>query len=166
MLEKFTPFEVTFCQGITLLLILISVEACAPAKPLLNTKIAEKNALIQQEFRGTYCGVTEPQRRVITDGPAWQKLWQQVHDGQSPMPMTPNIDFGKYAAVVVFMGEQRSGGYDIEITAILEMPDKRQIVVRESRPKSGGMVTMALTQPYHIVIVNKSSLPIEFAAEQ
>lgn len=55
--------------------------------------------------------------------------------------------------VAVFQGQQNTGGYSIQITAIER--DGDQLIVRATfvAPGPGAMVTQALTSPAHIVSI-------------
>ncbi len=53
--------------------------------------------------------------------------------------------------VVVFMGEQPSGGYGIEITSIEDNEGKTNITVKETRPAEDDMVITVITYPYQVV---------------
>jgi hypothetical protein len=63
--------------------------------------------------------------------------------------------------IAVFMGTRMSGGYSVKITGV-EQNDKVTVKVKESSPPPDAMVTMALTSPYHVVVVPKSDKPVEF----
>lgn len=53
--------------------------------------------------------------------------------------------------VVVFMGEQPSGGYGIEITSIEDNEGKTNITVKETKPAEDATVATVITYPYQAV---------------
>jgi len=58
------------------------------------------------------------------------------------------------------MGERVTGGYHIEITSIGESGVFRWVNIREISPSPTDLVTMALTQPYHLVKIKRNYLII------
>jgi putative ABC transport system substrate-binding protein len=112
--------------------------------------------------KGEYCGHGERGDYVITNETDWKELWDRMHSTFSPKPPLPKIDFGKSMILAVFQGLRRSGGYSIEITKVIEGESVLKVFVRESHPPPGSSVTMALTQPYHIIETQKVSKKVIF----
>ena len=65
------------------------------------------------------------------------------------------VDFNRESVVAVYMGEQKTGGYSVEITSVKLEGGKLVVTVKQNRPSPGAMVTQALTQPYHAVKIPK-----------
>jgi hypothetical protein len=65
------------------------------------------------------------------------------------LPQPPNIDFTRYGIVLVSMGQQRTGGYVIELAQedLAVSNDTALITVRWREPEPGMMVTQVLTHP-------------------
>ncbi len=106
--------------------------------------------------RGTHSGITEKINYVIKNEDNWSKLWVNIHSGVliEPPPL-PEIDFRNYSVIAVFMGEKPTGGYRIDINKIVDQEDKLVVYIKEYTPKPDTMVTQVLTQPYHIVQVER-----------
>lgn len=61
----------------------------------------------------------------------------------------PGVDWTQQAVVVVDMGEQRTGGYSVEITEIKPAGSQElDVRVRVRRPGPGGFVVQAFTHPH------------------
>ena len=56
--------------------------------------------------------------------------------------------------VLMNSGEKPSSGYKLEIVKVEELPDKIVVTVKENEPKSGEMVSMAITRPYIVLKIN------------
>ena len=80
-----------------------------------------------------------------------------------PRPELPKIDFEKEMVVAIFMGERSSGGYEIEIINIIKTEKQIVIEVEEEEPPPESLRTMALTQPYHIVVIKRYTRPVVFS---
>jgi len=112
-------------------------------------------------------GVTSPEEHVITDDKEWAGLWARIHSNEMPVPNMPQIRFDKESILGVFMGTKNTGGYGIEIKRVIDTGKKIIVLVEQISPPEGAMVTMAITQPYHVVkIENPEGKPIEFIASK
>jgi PrcB C-terminal len=117
---------------------------------------------VLREWGGTSSGVTERSQRVVRTQAEWERLWAQVHAVQVPPPAAPKIDWSREMVLAVFMGERNSGGYRVAIRGV--KPGEKEIVVEveEAGPPPGAITTEALTQPYQLVVVKRSDLPVRF----
>ena len=115
--------------------------------------------------QGHSSGIRAHQFVAITTEAEWEALWRR-HRSATSSAEAPAIDFHHGMLVAVFAGEKRTGGYGIEITHIeADEPSQHlQVFVRETSPLAQGIVTQALTQPYHIVQLTKVDWPVVFLA--
>ena len=103
---------------------------------------------------GYYCAHRERYDYIIQTQQEWDDLW--------PSSEAPDINFSSNIVLAVYMGEKSTGGYHIEIIYIGENAVHIRVYIREISPSLGGCVTMALTQPYHIVKLNRIPKDIVF----
>lgn len=61
--------------------------------------------------------------------------------------------------VVIFMGEQLTGGYSVEVSSIEDNEGKTIISVNEENPADDAIVMMALTYPYQVIKINDGIAP-------
>ena len=80
---------------------------------------------------------------------------QQEWDDLCSPSDAPDIDFSSNIVLAVYMGEQFTGGYHIEIMNISENAFFIRVYIRETSPSPDQGVTSAFTQPYHIVKLNR-----------
>ena len=86
---------------------------------------------------------------LITDAAAWRRAWEVVGAGR-PLP---DVSFDTRAVVVAYQGQQRTGGYSVEITGIKRTGTVLAVTVSERRPASGSFTTQALTSPFVAVSI-------------
>jgi uncharacterized protein (DUF885 family) len=86
---------------------------------------------------------------LITDAEAWQRAWASIGGGR-PLP---EVNFATRAVIVAYQGQQRSGGYSIEIAQIKRDGIVLAIATRERRPASGDVTAQVLTSPFVAVSV-------------
>ncbi|MEW6295926.1 MAG: DUF4382 domain-containing protein [Candidatus Diapherotrites archaeon] len=115
--------------------------------------------------KGYNSGYKTAENLVVKDNSAWQAAWSKVKEGVSPAPELPSVDFSKEMVIAVFMGEQSTGGYSIEIDDLREQGNSIRVFVEESSPGPDEVVTLALTQPYHIVRTYLTDKNIEFVVK-
>lgn len=112
--------------------------------------------------KGYYSGYTERAFLVIKTQDEWRTIWKVHAEIRLPLKGPPEIDFTKETVIAVFRGKCPTGGYTIEIDTIEKMKDKILVYIIETQPRPDTIVTQALTQPYHIIRIKKTILPIEF----
>lgn len=133
------------------------VEVVPPgAQPVAIRQIAELDPF---RFHG---GITTRERAVIRDQAEWSRVWSELVSVIAPTPPVPAVDFERDMLVVAAMGTRPTGGYEIRIEAVYRADDQLYVVVEETSPASGCIVTQALTAPVAGVRIERSSLPVAF----
>ncbi len=107
------------------------------------------------QWSGPYSATTAGTHRVLRDGPAWNAFWEEV--GQAP-PRA--FDPGREMGIAVFLGERRRGGYGVRILSAAPVNGEFRVTYQETRPPAGAVVTQALSQPWALVVVPRSDLPV------
>ncbi len=148
--------------GLGMIIVLLLGIQTAYAVSGTTPKIATIRLKIEKQWKGNHSGYTKATRLVIYTQNQWKEVWEKINSLRLPKPELPNIDFKKKMVIAVFMGERQSGGYDIEIIDIFKKEKEIVVVVDEKEPSPDSLQTMALTSPYHVVIVKRSSLPVRF----
>jgi len=115
--------------------------------------------------KGQYSGVLEPSQIVIRTQNQWDNLWKRHSSRKVNPPPPPFVDFENDMVVGVFLGEKRTGGYEVKITSAKRSNSNLYLYYREKSPPRDVMVTQALTQPYHLVKVSKFDIPPIFLRE-
>ncbi|MEX1137357.1 MAG: protease complex subunit PrcB family protein [Balneolales bacterium] len=103
---------------------------------------------------------------VITDAGEFGEFWSDLHSNRSTEPGIPDIDFENEIIIVSVMGTKPTTGYKIEINKAGAVDGQMGINVELSSPGKGCLTGQALTNPYHIVKMEKSNLPIAFFEEE
>lgn len=63
-------------------------------------------------------------------------------------------DYNGSYYIAVFSGKKNTGGYEIKVLSVEDNKGKANILVEESAPKQGSIVTQAITYPYTVVKVS------------
>lgn len=112
--------------------------------------------------RGNYCGIDSTMNIGIDSQNEFKKLWGKVYSNSQPIPPLPDVNFEEETVLAVFMGKRSTGGFGIEIDNIKEHEDCLKAIVKNTTPEPGEMVTMAISQPFHIAKVRVSGKKIAF----
>ena len=67
--------------------------------------------------------------------------------------ISPVVDFDKHQVVALFLGVKNTGGYSISVDRVEEI-DNKIVVYSHIENPDGGMVTMAITNPFVIAEIN------------
>jgi len=108
--------------------------------------------------KGSSCGHSDRKDHVINSQDEWEELWDITYSN----PDVPTIDFQRNTIIAVYLGYRATGGFGIEIKAIVEKIYGIVVHVKETSPEPGSPVTLANTQPYHIVKTRKLLRSIVF----
>jgi hypothetical protein len=122
---------------------------------------ATKSAILR-EWKGLYGGLATPADKVIRTQEEWTTLWRQTHASQVPPPGAPKVDFATEMVIAVFMGQRPTGGYALTIEDVAFGDKEIRVTVREQAPPPDAITAQVLTQPFHMVVVKKSALPVKF----
>jgi protease stability complex PrcB-like protein len=116
----------------------------------LGTRLS--TATVEKGYRS---GVREPLQVVIRNQDEWNAFWKRHFFTSTNPPPAPIIDFNREMVVGIFLGEKRTGGYEVEIVRAERSDSALYFYYREKSPPPGAMVTQALTQPFHLVKLAK-----------
>jgi len=103
--------------------------------------------------RGYRSGIHEPLQIVVRNQDEWNAIWQRHSSIDRNPRSAPSIDFNREMVVGVFLGEKRTGGYELEILRGEKRNSSLYFYYREKSPTAGAIVTQVLTQPFHLVKV-------------
>jgi hypothetical protein len=120
-----------------------------------KTRKVEARLPIDTIAKGYGSGVREPLQVVIRNQAEWNAFWQRHSATDTNPAPAPIVDFDREMVVGIFLGEKSTGGYEVEIVRAEQSDAAIYFYYREKSPPPGGMVTQALTQPFHLVKVAK-----------
>jgi hypothetical protein len=67
----------------------------------------------------------------------------------------PDVNFDTRACIIVYQGQQRTGGYSVEIAEISRDGTRLAVKVREQRPAFGDITTQVITSPFVAVSISR-----------
>ena len=156
-----------FLLGLTLAL--ANQYACQKTPSTSSTNLSVPNPepiRILRDWQGSQCGVSQARQLVVRDPGEWKTIWKQMAATREPEPPAPEIDFEKEMVVGVFLGEKPTGGYTVRITRLRSIPEGVEVQVRETSPPPGSLVAQVLTQPYHLVTVERKEGRVKFVPSE
>ncbi|MDT7604468.1 MAG: hypothetical protein QOF61_2465 [Acidobacteriota bacterium] len=129
-----------------------SAASASAAQPVANDAGEDRTNAVEFSVLayGAYSGY-EGGRAVelVTDDAGWRRVWEVIGGGR-PLP---EVSFNTRSVVVAYQGQQRTGGYSIEIAEIRRDGTVLAVSVRERRPASGDVTTQVITSPFVAVSV-------------
>ena len=107
------------------------------------------------QWHGQYEGDTEFCVQIIKSQWSWDRFWSRL---SRPVPQA--FDEAKEMAVFIAVGERPTGGFRPRVVSATVLGEKLLIVYTDGKPSPETFVTQALTQPWVVAIIPKSSLPV------
>jgi hypothetical protein len=101
---------------------------------------------------GESSGCDASSDQLISTPGEWAAFWSALHAGREPEPLRPSVDFSTQSVLASCLGARPSGGYQVRIT---EVRTTGEVAVRETQPGPNCAVTLAQTQPYHLISVDR-----------
>ena len=117
----------------------------------------KESTVEKMEWKEHFGGLPEGGTHVIRDSESWKNLWVRISEDQ-----VPAIDFEKKMALAVFLGMKPTGGHSMHIEKIEKKKKKILVWIRQANPPKNAFVIQAFTSPYHIKVIDRSDLPVEF----
>jgi hypothetical protein len=135
--------------------------AAAPAPAAAKPDVLNIRAILP-EWKGVNSGVRDPRTVIVESADMWQALWTEHTAGMQPMPPLPDVDFSRNLVIGVFAGQKATAGYGIEIIETRASPTSLTVLYRETIPDTTAIPAQTPTQPYHLEVIPKSNLLIQF----
>lgn len=107
--------------------------------------------------------IASPRAVAVKDAAAWASLWAEHAGTSRPLPQ---VDFQRNMVLAVFRGTQPGGCYPTTITSVARSASKISVLHADSVPGPLVFCTHVVTAPSHMVLVERSDLPVEFATER
>lgn len=137
---------------------LLLVSACGGGPTgLPELRLGEE---LTEIYLSGHSALLEPTYRVIDSREDWVALWPRLRAGLAP-DTAPEVDFGSSLVLVAGWGEVATGGFLIHVDSLVTRGSSRMAYVTRHRP-GRCVVTLATTQPVHVVAAPRAGGPIEF----
>jgi len=95
---------------------------------------------------GQHSRLTESFIFVVRDSENYSRLRQIIND----LPPSPPGSFESTAYVAVFLGQRRTSGFNIELSA----DQNGMLMVSETKPPPGAMLKMVLSAPFKVFAIS------------
>lgn len=145
----------------TLIVCAAPLSAFAKKSKPKAAKAADKPAEKPMEWKGQYGGPLKQGRRLASDAKAWTSLWKLLGKDE---PVA--LDFDKFVAVAVFVGERTTGGFTVEFIESETRDDDLLVRYRIKTPT--GLVTQAVSSAWKVraFLKPKGKVVVAFADAQ
>ncbi|MGI6575094.1 MAG: Gmad2 immunoglobulin-like domain-containing protein [bacterium] len=78
------------------------------------------------------------------------------------IPAVQERNYDGYRYVLITEGMKPTGGYGVEVEAVVKHTDKLEVKINSTAPEEGQVVTEAITYPFDLIIVEETELPLSF----
>jgi len=104
--------------------------------------------------RGQHSGIKKSLTRTINSDRFFNYFMTTHHLNSSPtfeLPLSLSVNFQNEIVAVVFIGNQNTGGYSVEVKSVVEKPQTIIVKYERTYPDRNAYLTMSFEQPYHII---------------
>ncbi len=163
------PLIVLFAVGIGGSLYLYGGPAFNPANPSPaqtpsgDIKSSAKDSVTVLSEGSTAKSIDWMVNYRITNAEQFATLWQIVYGDNAPV--LPRVNFAKNEVLAVFDGSHTTGGYGVRVTSVKDEASTRTITVTHTVPGERCNTSQAFTNPFTIVQVKASPLPVTHVDE-
>ncbi len=122
-----------------------------------------KDQARQWAYKAIECGQNPA---MISPGPqiswadsqsSWQALYKDLHKNQMPPPEAPGVDFNKHGVLLIFAGEKKHAGYELELKSA-EIDNKELVLEAELEQSPGKVSAQVVTAPYCLLLIDKTKV--------
>lgn len=142
-----------FITGFVLGFILL-VQSCK-STPQPSTVTNKTMETYQVVYKGQISPKKNKEELIIKDNETFTNLISELNISASEYEILLNINFEQHNLVVLFQGEQPTGGYDIDIQKVVFLEKAIEIYSNTKVPDKDAMTTAVVTSPFVMVTVPK-----------
>ncbi len=103
-------------------------------------------------------GGESPRFFVATSQAELENLWGLAYGSLLTPPEVPDIDFSRESVAGMFLGQQSTGGYGVDVQDVTLEDDEVYLQVNVTEPAQGAITTQALTNPWVVVRISRPEL--------
>lgn len=103
-----------------------------------------------------YSGIGAYRLQTITSAAQWASVWAEIHLPASEAPPLPPVDFAGQRLLLAAAGERPNGCYSLAVESIARRGSGLEATLVETVPGSDCACTLAITQPLHVVSLQRS----------
>lgn len=148
-------------KNVLIILLSILVLSCSSDNDNLEITNVESTLIAKDNLYGNGAEGIAEQNLIISSQTIWNDLITQMNsiNNVSDNFTETDIDFSEYIIIAVFDGIKGNGGHSLELNI---MVNSENIMVNVIDLIPEGNATTVITQPFHIVKIRNSDLPIIF----
>lgn len=136
---------------VTIILSLLLFSNCNTSKKAQENNPGTSYQIIVESDQG---GNDEQQFSVIRSSSELKSALTGIYVDNEKLGKLNAVDFNSKIVLSLHLGLRNTGGYGITVSNVEVKGNTTYVTVKEIAPGPGEMVTMALTQPLSIVIID------------
>lgn len=98
-------------------------------------------------------GVQDQTFVLVNDAGQLANLWNQAQGARLELPPIPQVDFGRETVLAIFMGQQPTGGYGVDVRRVSIDNGDLYVDVAFTKPAGGAITTQQVTSPWTMIHV-------------
>ena len=104
----------------------------------------------------------EEKNYVFKNNDEFKELWNKIYSFSEQGKTLPEVDFSQAMVIAAMAKQAGNGGFEIEISKILEKQTNIEVFIKEISLAAGCPVTQIMNQPFEFVKITKTTKEIQF----
>jgi hypothetical protein len=131
-----------------LLLVLAACRAVAPRSGSLPYEVL---------VEGYQSGAHRAGAMLITTEEDWQSFWRRHTSWRIPPAPEPKVDFQAHSVIVICAGDEPTSGWTLATSSVAHGDGRIVVHAELHAPAAGAVMPQVVTQPYQILLVERTS---------
>ncbi len=119
-----------------------------------QTQYNNPNASFDTVVESDYGGKEEKSYTIIKSKAELNKELAALNLEEGALNRLKSVDFSNQIVLSLHMGMRNSGGFGIQVSNVEINGKTTYVTIQETKPKPGENVTMALTNPFTIAVID------------
>lgn len=136
----------------------LCIMSCKTKKTMSEAPASADEISFTNISNEAYSALNDPEQIMIDNASDWAEFWSRANSNTLPAPKGPEIDFSQHIVLVSCMGLKNSGGHTTEIVHTKVAGETVYAKVVNASPGKSCIATMAMTNPYHVIQLEKGSI--------
>ena len=90
------------------------------------------------------------------------KVVGMANMGRSKSYKLPQVDFAKYSMIFINLGEQNSGGIEVNVKKVIDTGSEWMVYYQIDKPGADEMATTVMTTPFTLVRIPRPDSKVNF----
>ena len=161
------PCHIWFRPSLVLsMILLITLSSCGSSSDRSNNSANKGKSLkFETLMQDNHSNHDDETAKSIRSEEELQALFAKINTTRMPGLDVPQVDFTNEELFFYTMGNQSTGGYNINASKVTLLEDKVEVTLKTSAPAADDYAITVVTSPFVLIKYKRTDLPVSFKRE-